>query len=118
MFNGIVGPPRAYFEIPLEDGTALRIAYTVVGFIIKGKPNTAEKRLCKHMWDVFVRIRKEMNLLYPGVQPVVFWRCVPELIRKGVATAIYFRFAVPGVDLKRLYPQHDHERDGYMEVSS
>jgi hypothetical protein len=122
MFHGMVGPPRAYFELPMEDGNMLRVRYTVVGFIIKGKPNSAEKRLCKHMWEVFVRVRKHMNLMFPNMQPVVFWRNVPELERHGVATRIYFRFAVPGCDLTRLFASdkgyHDHERDGYLEVLS
>lgn len=117
MFHGVVGPPFAYFEIPSEDGV-LRVTYTVIGFVVQGKPNSAEKQLCKCMWDVFVRIRKQMDTIYPNVKPVLFWRKVPEIIRKGVATAIYFRCAVPGVDLNRLYPGHDHERDGFMELKS
>jgi hypothetical protein len=121
MFYGMVGPPRAYFEIPLPDGGSLRVVYSIVAFIMRGDHKTAPQRLCKRMWDVFVRIRKHMHQQYPDMQPVVFWRKVPELEIGGTATRIYFRFAVPGCDLQRLCVNedgvyHDHERDGYQEV--
>lgn len=69
----IMGPPRAYFEIPQEAAGNLRIIYrTLAGWY---PTEELAKQWQEHIFD---RIRKELWRTYPYT-PIIWWRLQPQL---------------------------------------
>ena len=112
LFHCMVGPPRAYFELPGDAPNAItRVVYMTLGYqmAIAG-PNAAESdyaALVQRLWEDFKVVY--LDFCRRGeLQPLLFWRTEP-LFRERYGPRgleVYCRVAIPGVDLTKLSSYH------------
>lgn len=104
LFHCMVGPPIAYFEIPLpyEPGgqRAARFRYSTLRFRVAGGKEK-EEALVGAMLEAFVDARVQLRPMVcdTGYKPLLFWRSQPRIdFRLG---RIWCRVVIPGADLSR-----------------
>lgn len=122
MFHPMMGVPRAYMEVPDDNGTIHRWVYKVLSWHMMGPRSKCEAPLVAHYWKMFVELRREFARLYGDVEPVIVWRRTPEFEEipehksfdpnkvHPLACRMYLRFAIPGLDLQRGHPEFWNER--------
>lgn len=116
LFHCMVGPPAAYFEIPLcsrcatdgETPNVERLLYSTLSFKV-GESQHARQALVGSMLEVFSDAYRQLRVSDRDVahKPVLFWRrepafwvdSVPDSPRSVVA--LRCRVVIPGADLRQ-----------------
>ena len=102
MFNCIMGPPQAYFEV--SQGSSIdippgRYSYSTILIGMKRELKRAEPILSQAFLDSLILIRRQVE-----PKPYLIWRIRPTFETNFFDNTTYIRarLAVPGVDLDRL----------------
>lgn len=84
MFHCMVGPPRAYIEIPVAvpgyTTSYVRGVYHVFKYAARGRREDFESHLCGRLWAHLVEAHKELTRRMGNVDKfLLFWRAVPRI---------------------------------------
>lgn len=94
-FHMMDGPPNAFFELPVGDGTVARFVYVTVRFGVAEAGENAVRKLCNQAWDIFEKI----SLNSQGARLCLFWRIRPAISESFGRTSLRMRLVIPGADL-------------------
>jgi hypothetical protein len=115
LFHCMTGPPRAYFEIPVQmrhrdDGPEYpepeRLVYVTLGYLTN-QPRYAsvEARLVMRMLEPFINARKQLEAKGLAESALLFWRRAPKIEESLTSdriqtTRLTCRVMIPGAGME------------------
>lgn len=100
-FHCVMGPPRAYLEVPLDNYSSVKERWTYVTYKVqaRGHRSDVERELLRHFKGVLANSLEGLELRGFDL-PLLLWRRIPTIEEardaEGPVTSLYARLFIPG----------------------
>lgn len=105
LFICVDGPPRAYFELPINETSNLRVVYTILSYPAFGSAEEVAPTLISRVWEDITAAWADIPEITKKTREfVLFWHYRPEFFggvdaQDRSRTYLGMSLAIPGLDI-------------------